>query len=104
MRKTLLARSSPTRVTDEVSMIDFPTDGPFQMALSTTTILARVMPFGAVAVGTAIAGRPPGHRGQSPAPDSHRTWRADLPHHALRQLVHSTASTCSFPYGRRSFG
>src|SRR5271165_6406211 len=27
MRKTLLARSSPTRVTDEVSMIDLPTDG-----------------------------------------------------------------------------
>ncbi len=46
----------------------------------------------------------PGHRGQSPAPGSHRTWRADFPHHALRQLVHSTASICSFPYGRRSFG
>src|SRR5271166_2294283 len=27
MRKTLLARSSPTRVTDEASMIDLPTDG-----------------------------------------------------------------------------
>src|SRR5271157_2627529 len=27
MRKTLLARSSPTRVTDEVSIIDLPTDG-----------------------------------------------------------------------------
>src|SRR4029077_5213911 len=27
MRKTLLARSSATRVTDEVSMIDLPTDG-----------------------------------------------------------------------------
>src|SRR5271165_114369 len=27
MRKTLLAKSSPTRVTDEVSMIDLPTDG-----------------------------------------------------------------------------
>jgi hypothetical protein len=27
MRKTLLARSSPTRVTDERSMIDLPTDG-----------------------------------------------------------------------------
>jgi hypothetical protein len=40
----------------------------------------------------------PGHRRRSPAPGSHRTWRAALPHHALRQLVHSTASACSFPY------
>src|SRR5215471_4558272 len=32
---------------------------------------------------------------------SHRTWRADLPHYALRQLVHRIARTCSFPYGRR---
>jgi hypothetical protein len=40
---------------------------------------------------------PPGHRRRSPAPGSHRTWRAALPHHALRQLVHSTASACSFP-------
>jgi DNA-binding XRE family transcriptional regulator len=32
---------------------------------------------------------PPGRRRRSPAPGSHRTWRADFPHHALRQLVHS---------------
>src|ERR1700738_3936023 len=32
---------------------------------------------------------PPGRRKRSPAPGSHRTWRADFPHHALRQLVHS---------------
>jgi hypothetical protein len=39
---------------------------------------------------------PPGHRRQLAAPGSHRTWRAALPHHALQQLVHSTASACSF--------
>jgi len=33
-----------------------------------------------IAVGAAIAGRPPGHRRRSPAPGSHRTWRADFPH------------------------
>ena len=38
------------------------------------------------------------------APGSHRTWRADFPHHALRPLVHSTASACNSLYGRRSFG
>ena len=42
-----------------------------------------------VAVGTRISPRPPGRRRRSPAPGSHRTWRADFPHHALRQLVHS---------------
>ena len=41
------------------------------------------------AVGTRVTSRPPGRRRQLPAPGSHRTWRADLPHHALRQLVHS---------------
>jgi hypothetical protein len=45
---------------------------------------------------TLVAERPPGHRRRSPASGSHRTWRADLLHHALRQLVHSTASACSF--------
>jgi hypothetical protein len=43
----------------------------------------------AFAVGTAVTSRPPGRRRRSPAPGSHRTWRADLPHHALRRLVHS---------------
>jgi hypothetical protein len=38
---------------------------------------------------------PPGHGRRSPAPRSHRSWRADFPHHALRQLIHSTASACS---------
>jgi hypothetical protein len=42
-----------------------------------------------VAVGTRISPRPPGRRRRSPAPGSHRTCRADFPHHALRQLVHS---------------
>ena len=42
-----------------------------------------------------IAERPPGHRRRSPASGSHRTWHADLPHHALRQLVHSTTRLCS---------
>src|SRR6202043_134963 len=42
-----------------------------------------------VAVGTRISPRPPGHRRRSPAPGSHRSWRADFPHHALRQLVRS---------------
>jgi hypothetical protein len=42
-----------------------------------------------VAVGTRISLHPPGRRRRSPAPGSHRTWRADFPHHALRQLVHS---------------
>src|SRR4029453_5752736 len=32
----------------------------------------------------------PGHRERSPAPGSHRTWRAAFPHHALPQVVHST--------------
>ena len=32
---------------------------------------------------------PRGRRRRSPAPGSHRTWRANFPHHALRQLVHS---------------
>ena len=49
----------------------------------------------AFAVATAVSSRPPGHRGRSPVPGSHRTWRADFPHHALRQLVHSTACACS---------
>ena len=35
---------------------------------------------------------------------SHRTWRADFPHHALRQLIYSTARACSSRYGRRSLG
>jgi len=39
-----------------------------------------------VAVGTAVASRPPGHGRRSPAPRSHRTRRADFPHRALRQL------------------
>ena len=30
----------------------------------------------------------PARRRRSPPP-AHRTWHADLPHHALRQLVHS---------------
>jgi hypothetical protein len=47
---------------------------------------ARIPTF---AVGTRVTSRPPGRRRQLPAPGSHRTWRADLPHHALRQLVHS---------------
>jgi hypothetical protein len=34
-----------------------------------------------VAVGTSISPRPPGRRRRSPAPGSHRTWRADFPHH-----------------------
>ncbi len=55
------------------------------------------------AVGTRVTSRPPDHRGQSPAPDSHRTWRADLPHHALRQLVHSTASTLQLPIWEAQF-
>jgi hypothetical protein len=42
-----------------------------------------------VAVGTRISPRPPGRRRRSPAPGSHRKWRAGFPHHALRQLVHS---------------
>src|SRR5229473_8082882 len=48
-----------------------------------------VIASAAIAVGTLIAERPPGRRRRSPAPGSHRTWRADFPHHALRQLVHS---------------
>ena len=49
-----------------------------------------------VAVGTRISPRPPGHRRRSPASGSHRTWRADFPHHALRRLIYScTARTCS---------
>src|SRR6185369_14334408 len=39
--------------------------------------------------GTLLRSRP-GHRERSPAPGSHRTWRAAFPHHALRQVVHST--------------
>src|ERR1019366_9455972 len=46
-------------------------------------------------VGTLISERPPGHRRRSPASGSHRTWRADFPHHALRRLVHSTARLCN---------
>ena len=50
----------------------------------------------AFAVGTLISERPPGHRRRSPASGSHRTWRADFPHHALRRLIHScTARACS---------
>ena len=45
-----------------------------------------------IAVGTVIAHRPPGHGRRSPAPRSHRTRRADFPHRALRQVIHSTAS------------
>ena len=39
--------------------------------------------------------RAPGHRRRSPASGSHRTWRADLPHHALRQVIYSTARACN---------
>ena len=47
-------------------------------------------------VGTRVAPRPPGHRRRSPASGSHRTWRADFPHHALRRLINScTASACN---------
>jgi len=35
------------------------------------------------------AGLPPAGMAASFAARSHRTWRADFPHHALRQLVHS---------------
>ncbi len=42
-----------------------------------------------IGIGGASRLRPPGRRRRSPAPGSHRTWRADFPHHALRQLVHS---------------
>ena len=65
---------------------------------------APLSPNQMIAVGTRITARPPGHRRRSPTPGSHRTWRAALPHHALRRLIHSTASACSFPYGRRSLG
>src|SRR5690349_16180722 len=57
-----------------------------------------------IAVGTRITPRPPGHGRRSPAPRSHRTRRADFPHRALRQLIHSTANACSSRYGRRSLG
>src|SRR5271165_1832568 len=39
-------------------MIDLPTDGSLPDGAPTTTILARLMPFGAVAVGTAIEAAP----------------------------------------------
>ena len=55
-------------------------------------------------VGEDVSIPTPGHRRRSPAPGSHRTWRADFPHHALRQLIYSTASACMSRYGRRSFG
>ena len=54
-------RSSPTPVTDEVSMIDLPTDGSLPDGAFNDDHLGTLMPFGAVAVGTAIAGHPP-HR------------------------------------------
>src|SRR5262245_66327647 len=57
-----------------------------------------------IAVGTVITDRPPGAGRRSPAPRSHRTRRADFPHRALRQLVHSTASACSSRYGRGGLG
>jgi uncharacterized caspase-like protein len=46
--------------------------------------------------GDASRRRPPGRRGQSPTPGSHRTQHADLPHYALRKVVHSTAVSCNF--------
>ena len=42
--------------------------------------------YGGLELDQALA---PGRRRRSPAPGSHRTWRADFPHHALRQLVRS---------------
>ena len=51
-----------------------------------------------------LAGLPPARMSASFAARSHRTWRADFPHHALRQLIYSTARACSSRYGRRSLG
>src|SRR5271154_3874081 len=53
---------------------------------------------------TVIAHGPPGHRRRSPASGSHRTWHADLPHHALRQLVHSTCKRLQLPIRETHFG
>jgi hypothetical protein len=41
-----LGQIKPTRVTDDVSMMDFPRTAPFRTAPSTTTILARSMRSG----------------------------------------------------------
>jgi hypothetical protein len=48
------------------------------------------MGFQAAGSAGGISPPAPGHRGQLPTPGSHRTWRAAFPHHALRQVVHST--------------
>ena len=37
---------------------------------------------------------PPGRRRRSPAPGSHRTWRADFPHHALRLVLPIEPVSC----------
>ena len=70
-----LARSRPTVVTEDKSMIDFPMDGAPSEGYSTTTILAQLSiepdAGAAVAVGRVIADRPP-----------HRSRRAVLPHRA----------------------
>src|SRR5207245_10450176 len=50
------------------------------------------------------AGLPPAGMAASFAARSHRTYRADLPHYALRKVFHSTARACNSAYGRRSFG
>jgi hypothetical protein len=64
---------------------------PADAAAGGFVAIAHTVRVRTFAVGTAIARRPPGHRRRSPTSGSHRTWRAALPHHALRQLIHSTA-------------
>ena len=75
--------------------------------------MAQAGIFGAAAIPSACLGRgrnagypapPQVTGGGRPPPRSHRTRRADFPHRALRQLIHSTASACSSRYGRRSLG
>ena len=68
----LLRPADELNIKDEVSMIYLPTDRSLPDGAFHDDHLAGMMPFRAIAVGTAVARRPP-----------HRSRRAELPHRAL---------------------
>jgi hypothetical protein len=44
---------------------------------------------------------PPGHRRRSPAPGSHRTWRADFPHQRSSAVASQHCKRLQLPVGHR---
>src|ERR1700724_3503531 len=46
---------------------------------------------------------PPGHRRRSPAPGSHRTWRADFPHQRSSAVASQHCKRLQLPVGEAQF-